>query len=104
MRLIFASVDRMITPGAGWSWLFWLLLAWVSWHGWRSCAGVGVLVLIVVLLVVGPDLGAYVQAFGRCGCSVGCGLRPGCVLVGRWCGWLGVVGVAWWQVQGVGIK
>ena len=51
------------------------------------------LVLIVVLLVVGPDLGAYVQAFGRCGCPVGC-----------WCGWLGVVGVAWWQVQGVAIK
>jgi len=30
-----------------------------------------VLVLIVVLLVVGPDLGAYVQAFGRCGCPGG---------------------------------
>ena len=29
------------------------------------------LVLIVVLLVVGPDLGAYVQAFGRCGCPGG---------------------------------
>ena len=31
------------------------------------------LVLIVVLLVVGPDLGAYVQAFGRCGCPGGAG-------------------------------
>ena len=33
--------------------------------------GACVLVLIVVLLVVGPDLGAYVQAFGRCGCPGG---------------------------------
>lgn len=55
-------------------------------------AGVGVLVLIVVLLVVGPDLGAYVQAFGRCGCSVGCGLRPGWALVWLVGGcWRGVV-------------
>jgi hypothetical protein len=35
------------------------------------CQVLGVLVLIVVLLVVGPDLGAYVQAFGRCGCPGG---------------------------------
>jgi len=36
-----------------------------------SCA------LCVVLLAVGPDPGAYVQAFGRCGCSGGS-------VLGRW--------------------
>ena len=49
-------------------------------------AGVGVLVLIVVLLVVGPDLGAYVQAFGRCGCPYGSVLLVVLVWVWAWRG------------------
>jgi len=37
----------------------------------RAVLLVLILLLCVVLLAVGPDLGAYVQAFGRCGCPYG---------------------------------